>query len=203
MAQNRLPFEILRVPGPPAGDPRLKELIRWGSVFHEMGLAPSYGKGSHGNLSVRSPAGCLITATQTFLGELEESDFVEITGCDFSVSPPVVSVRGKGRPSTDSLIHWSIYLWRPQTACILHAHDPLTLRYAEDLGFLQTVRPADAGSPELVDLIRPLAPEDYFLVRDHGFVASGATVFQAAQVALSAHKRARGFHSKAAVQRGD
>ncbi len=171
-------------------DSRLSDLIRWGRLFHELGCAPSYESGSHGNLSVRTQQGCLITATQTFLGALEESHFVELVGCDLSAAPPTVLYRGKRPPSTDSLIHWQIYRWRKEVECVLHAHDSKTLTQADRLGLPQTTCAADAGSPELVPLIQPLAHHPYFLVREHGFVATGKTIEEAGQLAVSIHRRA-------------
>ncbi len=191
MAQNKLPFLLSSVNEPPIADPQLDELIRWGRLFDELGLAPSYGTGSHGNLSIRSKRGCLISATQTFLGTIEPSHFVEIIGCDERTAPPTILCRGALRPSTDSLIHWHLYQWRPETACVLHAHDPLTLAAADQLDIPQTERPADAGSPDLVELIRPLAQHSYFLVREHGFVAQAKTINEAGELALAVHRRAQ------------
>ncbi len=188
--QNQLPFEAVSMDDSPSPDPRLPKLIYWGRIFQEFGLAPSYGTGSHGNLSIRSKDGCLITATQTFLAMLKEKHFVEIVNCDLKVSPPVVRYRGTSSPSTDSLIHWHMYQWRPEVTCVMHGHDPLALTYAQQLGIPKTSWAADAGSPELVELIRPLAHHAYFLIRDHGFVAVGQTVEEVGELAMSVYTQA-------------
>lgn len=190
MGGRGLPFQPVPVPGETARHGLLPELIRWGRLFHEMGCAPSYGDGSHGNLSLRTERGCLITATKTFLGSLEESHFVEVVGCDFATTPPTVRYRGRLQPSTDSLIHWQLYQWREEVTCVLHAHDADVLRCARQMGIPQTERAVDAGSPELLPMIRPFAQEPYFVIKDHGFVAAGRTVEEEGEMALRIHERA-------------
>ncbi len=157
-----------------------------------MGCAPSYGAGSHGNLSLRTRRGCLITATRTFLGALKQADFVEIVRCDPAAAPPTIWYLGRSQPSTDSLIHWQMYRWRPQIQCVLHAHDAGVLARAAALGLPQTSSAAQAGSPELIPLIKPLARRPYFLVKDHGFVAVGRTIEEAGELAAAIHKKAAG-----------
>lgn len=188
---RRLPFHPVAVGEGPISDPRLPELIRWGQLFDQMGLAPSYGSGSHGNLSLRKGEGCLITGTQTFLGALTGSDFVEIVGCDLASRPPVVWYRGSRRPSTDSLIHWHLYQWRSDVQSVLHAHDAVVLRCAQTLGLPQTAQGADAGSLRIVEFIRPLVHHPYFLIRGHGFVSVGQTIEEAGEKAVSIHRQAQ------------
>lgn len=153
-------------------------------------MAPSYGTGSHGNVSVRTPDGCLISATRTFLGTLTETQFVELVGCDLTTTPPTVRYRGALLPSTDSLIHWQLYQQRPDATCVLHAHDAATLTAAAALKLPITTRAADAGSPELLTLIRPLIHHAYFLVRAHGFVASGPRLDDVGALATNLHAQA-------------
>ncbi len=74
---------------------------------------------------------------------------------------------------------------------MLHAHDPLTLKWADALGIPRTIHSADAGSPELLSLIQPIAHQPYFLVRDHGFVAAGPTVEDTGHLAVSIHEKAK------------
>ena len=190
MAQQHLPFKPVRIGQHVTPDPRLADLMRWGRIFHKLGLAPSYGAGSHGNVSCRTPDGCLISATRTFLETITEAQFVELIGCDLTTPPPTVRYRGASAPSTDSLIHWYLYQQRPELSCVLHAHDALVLTHATALRLPQTARAADAGSADLLPLIVPLIQHPYFLVKAHGFVATGRTADEAGSLALAMHHRA-------------
>ena len=190
MDTHHLPFRPVAVSGAPSTDARLADIIRWGRAFDRLGLAPSYGTGSHGNVSIRTAQGCLMSATRTFLGTITAAQFVEVVRCDVTTQPATVEYRGALLPSTDSLIHWHLYQWRPEVACVLHAHDALVLEHAAALNLSQTPREADAGSSELLTMIKPLAHHPYFLVKRHGFVATGRTADEAGALALAAHQQA-------------
>ena len=190
MQAGPLPFKPQATGEAPTQHPALPELIRWGRLFHEKGWTPPCKEGFPGNLSVRTEQGCLISATQAPLGALEEDLFVEIVECDLHTQPPTVRYRGAREPSTDSLVHWTLYQLKPEIQSILHAHDPKVLEAAERLKLPQTEREVAPGCAELLKLIEPLAEQSYFLMKGHGFVATGATVEEAGQRVLSIRQRA-------------
>jgi 3-dehydro-4-phosphotetronate decarboxylase len=87
------------------------DLIKTGKFMMEYGLA----WGNAGNISARaSEDHYLITASGTFLGELEPSDLV---GCSVSGHSEAY---GK-KPSKETPMHQAIYQKRPEINAVLHA----------------------------------------------------------------------------------
>lgn len=89
-----------------------QELRKTGKYMMEYGLA----WGNAGNISARTEDDrYLITASGTFLGELEDSDLVECT-----LSGQVAGEAGK-KPSKETPMHRAIYANRPEIGAVLHA----------------------------------------------------------------------------------
>ncbi|RJE83963.1 class II aldolase/adducin family protein [Paenibacillus sp. 1011MAR3C5] len=96
---------------PNASDIR-KELQHTGKYMMQYGLA----WGNAGNISARSEGDrYVITASGTFLGELDETDLIE---CDMSGA-----VYGTERkvPSKETPMHRAVYENRPEIGAVLHA----------------------------------------------------------------------------------
>jgi 3-dehydro-4-phosphotetronate decarboxylase len=88
-----------------------QDLIKTGKFMMEYGLA----WGNAGNISARANEDrYLITASGTFLGELEPSDLV---GCSISGQSEAY---GK-KPSKETPMHQAIYQNRPEINAVLHA----------------------------------------------------------------------------------
>lgn len=88
-----------------------QDLIKTGKFMMKYGLA----WGNAGNISARTNDNrYLITASGTFLGELEPDDLV---GCSVSGEYPV---QGK-KPSKETPMHQAIYKNRPEINAVLHA----------------------------------------------------------------------------------
>ncbi len=167
------------------------EIRFWGKIFSDLSLAPSYGEGSHGNMSFRFHKGCIITATRTDLKNLDEGDFVEIVDCVKEKNEMIVYCKGKREPSTDSFIHFLIYQERPDIQCILHGHDDLVLEKAAALKISQTESEKESGSLELFrEIKRALGRRNYLIVKNHGILSFGRTVREAGDRALRVHERA-------------
>ena len=81
MAYVELYEPVLAVREAPT-DPRVGALIRVAARLAELGLTPSYGKGDHGNLSCRTPAGCVISARETVKRTMRVGQFVEVLGVE-------------------------------------------------------------------------------------------------------------------------
>ncbi len=89
-----------------------QELRKTGEYMMEYGLA----WGNAGNISARTEDDrYLITASGTFLGELEDSDLVECT-----LSGQIAGEAGK-KPSKETPMHRAIYTNRPEIGAVLHA----------------------------------------------------------------------------------
>lgn len=161
-----------------------EQIVRLGKMLSRLGCTPPYtipgweGKGSHGNISLRTEPGnkskFVITATQTDLGNLQMSDVVEVVGSDEFTNPgerlerPIFRIVADTTrlPSSDTRVHQALYEARIDVHCIIHGHDDWMLQMADVLGFPQT------RSSDLEDIVR-LSSYNFFLIRGHGFVCLG------------------------------
>ncbi|MFH1857385.1 MAG: class II aldolase/adducin family protein [Candidatus Omnitrophota bacterium] len=172
-------------------DPRIEVAIAWGKKLSEKGFCPSYGKGSHGNISFRLGEGMVITGTQTDTGSLTSQDFVEVVGCDWTEAKPKVFCKGARIPSTETLIHFGIYQKRPDVQAIIHAHDQEVLQRLGHTQLPITAIEEPSGSLALLHEIEKLLGHDYFIMRSHGVVALGKTLEEAGKRLLYVHKGLR------------
>lgn len=171
--------------------PKIRELIFWGQMFSDLNLAPSYGKGSHGNLSFRYYRGCVITATLTDLKKLSPDDFVEVVDCRKAGKEMTVYCRGRRKPSTDAFVHFQIYKLRDDVNSIFHGHDSLVMEQAHRLNIARTHRQRESGSYELfLGIKRILGRRNYLVVKDHGILSLGRNNVQAGRRALRVHELA-------------
>ncbi|MFY0543895.1 class II aldolase/adducin family protein [Brevibacillus sp. H7] len=90
----------------------IHELQKTGKYMMEYGLA----WGNAGNISARiDDARYVITASGTFLGELDHSDFAV---CSLDGQTPPVAQK---KPSKETPMHRAIYETRPEIQAVLHA----------------------------------------------------------------------------------
>jgi ribulose-5-phosphate 4-epimerase/fuculose-1-phosphate aldolase len=167
-------------------------LVALARTLHAQGLTPSYGPGDHGNLSCRTPEGCLITARETHKAALREDDLVRVVGCDRTAAGCRIVYDGPGLPSTDALMHLEIYARRPEITAIVHAHDERVLARASALGIPATQRSAATSSLALIEEVAGLSTcHDYLILRGHGVLALGRTIEAAAARLQHEYRRAR------------
>ncbi|GIQ62640.1 aldolase [Paenibacillus cisolokensis] len=89
-----------------------QQLRHTGKYMMEYGLA----WGNAGNISARTAGDrYLITASGTFLGELDDDDLIE---CDLSGN--VYGAEGR-KPSKETPMHRAVYESRPEIGAVLHA----------------------------------------------------------------------------------
>lgn len=89
-----------------------KELQQTGKYMMQYGIA----WGNSGNISARiSDDRYLITASGTFLGELDDADLIE---CDLAGNSYAVEGR---RASKETPMHRAVYEQRPEIGAVLHA----------------------------------------------------------------------------------
>ncbi len=194
MSQAPLYEPVVLSPQPP-NDPRIASLIWWAARLSELGFTPSYGPGDHGNLSCRTSTGLLISARETEKARLQPDQFVDVVAKDVSQAgsgPVRIACRGPRLPSTDAWMHLRIYGLRPDIHAILHGHDRAALANAAALRLPITTCSAAAPSRSLVDEVCELAKSyDYLLMRDHGFLALGASIDEAGELARRVNASAR------------
>ena len=172
--------------------PRLPTLIKWCKLFHKENLSPPYPGGSFGNLSFRTNKDeFIISATCVpFANELKNEDFVKVVG--FNLESKQVFVKGIKEPSSESMLHHQIYKNRKDIKVIFHGHSPEILAKAAEHNFVQTAKAVPYGSLELVEQVMQVIDANNFIVmREHGFLAFGATMEKTGQYSLKMLKKVR------------
>ena len=168
-------------------NPDIEELIFWAKQFHEHGLAPSYGLGSYGNLSFRStvnPGSFIITVSALELKDsLNNNDFCLVTKVDYDKLQVYCS--GKKSPSSETMLHSTIYAARQDINAIFHGHSTHILNTCESIGMPQTDVEYEYGTIELVNSVKEIAlKNDFFILKNHGFISLGNTMDKAGKLAL-------------------
>lgn len=161
---------------PPPSDKRLDELRLWCKTFHERNLTPPYPGGSYGNLSFRIKPGdnsFIITGTSIGLKDaLDDSSFVKVTSC--KSDKKIVYAEGKRCPSSESMLHYSIYNARPYVQAVFHGHAKEFLANAVNLNCPETATIEPYGSIELVNsVLAILGYQNFFIIKNHGFISLG------------------------------
>lgn len=172
----------------PPQDTRLEELRYWCKVFHEKNLTPPYPGGSYGNLSFREKArenSFIITGTSIGLkDDLDDSCFVRVTGCD--VENKIIYAEGKRLPSSESMLHYSIYNARPYVQAIFHGHAVEFLNAALNLNIPETATIEPYGSIELVNSVLDiLGYQNFFIIKNHGFISLGNSMKETGERSLA------------------
>ncbi len=160
----------------------LKELQRTGKFMMDKDLA----WGTAGNISGRSDDGYIISATGTYLGELEMEDF--------SYCKEGEHMEGK-KPSKEFLMHEGIYQERPEINAVLHAspfystliaNSNLELPsnyFVESMYYLERVTRVpfyNPGSKELANAVKDRAKEaNIFLLENHGIIVCDVNLKEA------------------------
>ena len=175
--------DILRVP-------KINELKKWGKKFSEMGFIPHYKNekepkrlSSAGNLSFRNNNGFIITASYSDLANLRDEDFVEVKNVELNRKK--IWVNGRKDPSSESMLHYTIYQKRSDINAIFHGHCKELLENFIELGLKSTVYSAPYGSLKLVNsVIEVLGNENFLVMIDHGFLSFGTSIDNAGKIVL-------------------
>lgn len=182
------------------------DLVAFGTDLQRRGLLSQ----TSGNLSVRSgPGKVCITPTSIEYDRISPDDIVV---CDRSGAV----LAGHRAPSSEVPLHCAVYDARPDVSAIVHTHSPYATTLAvlgypipavhymvAALGVTQVeVAPyATYGSPELAASVRDtfVAPARAVLIANHGVVAAGATLKQAADAAETVELLARLYYRAISV----
>ena len=167
-------FQTIFVRRQPPAAAQAEELLAWCRQWAAAGWIAK----ATGNLSCRTANGFIITPTGTDPVTLSAADFVEVLGVD----EKEVRVAGTREPSSECRMHASIYAARPDVTAIFHGH------YAPALtapGVAITAREIPYGTPAMAtETAQALGTGSFVVMRNHGFVAVGATM-QAAHAAAT------------------
>ena len=168
--------------------PIQKELIGWGEKLSKLGCIPTYPNpenpviiSSAGNLSARIGDRFIITAAGSNLGVLTKKDFIEIINID--IHSRQIDVNGTEEPSSETMLHYSIYQKRNDVQVIFHGHNQQLLVHCKNLGLRSTKEFHPYGTLELMESVcEVLGKDDTILImKDHGFLSFGKTCQQAGE----------------------
>ncbi len=168
--------------------PIQKELIGWGEKLSKLGCIPTYPNpenpviiSSAGNLSARIGDRFIITAAGSNLGVLTKKDFIEIINID--IHSRQIDVNGTEEPSSETMLHYSIYQKRNDVQVIFHGHNQQLLAHCSQLGLKSTKKWYPYGTLELMESVcEVLGKDDTILImKDHGFLSFGKTCQQAGE----------------------
>jgi L-fuculose-phosphate aldolase len=167
-----------------------RDLVAFGADLLRRGLLSQ----TSGNLSVRTGSGTLcITPSSLEYDRMTDEDIVV---CDRGGAV----LAGHRIPSSETPLHCAVYDARPDVSAIVHTHSPYATTLAvlgcpipsvhymiASLGVtrIQVAPYATYGTPELAASVRDnfTAPARAILIANHGVVAAGTTLKQAADAA--------------------
>jgi 3-dehydro-4-phosphotetronate decarboxylase len=179
----------------------VQELIEVSRSIFERG----YSFGTAGNVSVRIGETVLATPTGSSLGALS-ADRIARCNLDGKVS-------GSNKPTKELPFHLAVYRARPQSYAVVHLHSTyatavsclrdlnvedalpvLTPYYGMRIPCLPVVPYLPPGDPELgAEVERRIAHTPALLLRNHGSIAVGASLAEAAALAEEIEETARLF----------
>lgn len=179
-------FNHLKVKDDFKFDHRLTELNQLAYIFSQLGLTPVHPEGAYGNQSYRTSASSFIITKSGMLpdNELISDNFCEISG--YRSDTTTFLTHGASIPSSESFLHYDIYMNLPHINVILHGHSTLLNDYAKNLNIPTTETFFDYGTQELalsaLELARKETP--FFILKDHGFVALGNSIKETEKLVL-------------------
>ncbi|MDA8347156.1 MAG: class II aldolase/adducin family protein [Thermaerobacter sp.] len=160
-------------------------------------------RGTFGNVSIRVPGGLLITPTATDYLKLRAEDFVAVDLASGQAQ--------SGRPSSELPLHLAIYRALPEAQAVWHDHTPFAVAaglVADDVpiytgeghGLIGRTLPVapylPSGSAELADAVAKTFERTgagACLMRNHGAVAIGPSLFAAYSCAIATEEAAMHF----------
>lgn len=164
-----------------------RELVAQARRLVDIGL----NRGTSGNLSVRIPGGMLITPTGITCDEMTPADIVELDARG--------GAHGRRLPSSEWRIHLDILAARDEFGAVIHAHPVFATALACNRraipAFHYMVAVAGGSSIPLApyatfgtkalsrNIVRTMGGVTACLVANHGIIAAGATLSQAAELA--------------------
>jgi len=111
-----------------------------------------------------------------------------VKDCDFKKK--IVHAAGTREPSSESMLHYSIYRERNDVNAIFHGHSESILLIAQKLNIQQTLKEEPYGSIELVRSVLDILNQNNFIVmKNHGFLSLGKNMNEAMDRAMIIYNR--------------
>ncbi len=174
------------------------EIIRTGQELVDLGLVAA----TWGNISIRLPEnqGIIITPSGMDYYHTNPEDLVVL-----DLQGKVLE--GKRKPSSEKLLHLTIYRHRPDVQAVIHTHSPYATAYAvvrkalpalvEDLvqivgGDVEVAAYASPGTQELADnAVKALHDKMAVLLANHGVIGVGRDMTETLRVCQLIEKTAQ------------
>jgi L-ribulose-5-phosphate 4-epimerase len=172
-------------------DQQLTELNNWAFIFSGLGLTPVHPGGAYGNQSYRVGGNSFIITKSGMTPKRDFSldNYVLIEGFDHDKE--TFFIKGLCEPSSESLLHFSIYRAIANVGAVLHGHSKLFQEYAGKLAIPVTPTFNPYGTFALADSAVKLlqTKTDLIQLKDHGFVAIGKDIQTAGNLVLDYYQR--------------
>lgn len=180
-------------------DSRLEELKYWCHKFQTRNLTPLYRERSLGNLSFRlkdKHDSFIITAAALALkDDLTDDSFVTVQSYD--PDKGIIFARGIKEPSSESVLHFSIYSKRKDVNAVFHGHSGRIIYSSDDLELISTKQFEQYGSIELAkSVLDVLGNESFLVMKKHGFLSLGKTMEEAGTRAMKIYEQAQALRVK-------
>jgi ribulose-5-phosphate 4-epimerase/fuculose-1-phosphate aldolase len=189
MSTSIVKFKVEFVSTSPPHDNRIADLQNWCDCFNQIGLTPRLGNTgrSLGNLSFRLEPGLasfIITGSGLESKDMLSCvDFVKVLEAD--PDRMWVVAEGTKDPSSESMMHYTIYKKRSDIGAIFHGHDKEIVRNADRLTLPVTSHEELPGTVELLHEVDKILNNEMFVVmKNHGFLSFGKTMDEAGKLAL-------------------
>ena len=164
---------------------KLRRLNHWVYIFGELGLAPVHPEGAYGNHSFREE-GNRFVITKTGMKPSEKLLASDYCLVEEDLQKGLFLVQADHEPSSESFLHSLIYRNFSDVQVIMHGHSLLLNRYAETLGIEETEKECAYGTRELAESALDVCERgaSFFILKNHGFVATGVDVETTAALVL-------------------
>lgn len=166
-------------------DKRIEELKRWCKLFSIYKLMPIVGGRAMGNISFRISGNKFIITASGLKNKknLLDNDFVKVVACD--TKNMLIYVHGIKEPSSETMLHYSIYEKRKDINAIFHGHSEEIVKNYKKLNLVITKKFAPSGTIKLVnEVIKVLDNNNFIVIREHGFLSIGKNINDAGNLTL-------------------
>lgn len=179
-------FRTFFVGNEPSQNPAVPKLIAIGKELGKEGLLDG-----HGSLSTRYGKRIVINTAAASLAALAPADFVEIV--DYDAQRHRLLCLGRQEPCFEAGLHWLLYNTHEEIHAVLHFDDPVIAKAQETARiFPETRELRTPGTLEwTMDAIKIVRKAPFFILKQHGSFAVGASIEGARDLALEAHGAAR------------